>query len=162
MYQQGGGQDPGIAVGAQADLLLRRLQELERELTTQEWWLLGRVLPEARTLAEVTSLLAVARAEIDGFLSQYCGRAPVGAPPADDTVDEAPKSDDPTHLAQQRQAAAQLLQMLAAALSPTLNFARQLRPFAERNGMPEAATDTLGIVADRIAEAQEALLNQQS
>lgn len=162
MYQQGGGQTSGLAVGAQADLLLRRLLELERELAAQEWWLLGRVLPEARTLAEVTSLLAVARAELDGFLSQYCGRAPVGPPPADDTGDETPESDDPAQLQQQRQAASQLLQMLVAALPPTLNFARQLRPFAERNGMPEAATDTLGIVADRIAEAQEALLNRQS
>ena len=162
MYQQGGGQAPGLAVGAQADLLLRRLLELERELAAQEWWLLGRVLPEARTLAEVTSLLAVARAELDGFLSQYCGRAPVGTPPADDTGDKTPESDDPAQIERQRQAASQLLQMLVAALPPTLNFARQLRPFAERNGMPEAATDTLGIVADRIAEAQEALLNRQS
>jgi hypothetical protein len=157
MYQQGDSQTSGNVVGAQAELLLRRLQELERELATQEWWLLGRVLPEARSLAEVASLLAVARAELDGFLTQYCGRAPASSPVSDDAEDNAVEGDDPAQLERQRQAAVQLLQVLAAALPPTANFARQLRAFAERSGLPEAATDTLGIVTDRIVEAQEAL-----
>jgi hypothetical protein len=162
MNQQAGGQVPGVLVGAQADLLLRRLQELEQVLAGQEWWLLGRALPEAQVLAEVTSLLAVARAELDGFLTQFCGRPPAGPPTTDDAADETATSTDPARIAQQRQVAVETLQMLTAALPPTTSFARQLRPFAERNGMPVVATDVLGIVADRIADAQEALQSPPS
>ena len=161
MYQDPESQAPGVVVGAQADLLMQRLQELERALAVHEWWLLGRALPEARALAEVTSLLSVARAELDGFLVQHCGRAPADAPPASDNGSEMPDTDDPAQLGREREEARQILGMLAAALPPTSTFARQLRPFAERNGMPVMATDTLGIVADRIAEAQELLQNLQ-
>ncbi len=48
--------------------LFKRLLELERLATTQEWWLFGRVLPEARRIAELTSLLAAARADLSGLL----------------------------------------------------------------------------------------------
>src|SRR5579883_3365321 len=37
-------------------------------ITTQEWWMYGRVLPEARRIAEITSLLAAARAEVGQLL----------------------------------------------------------------------------------------------
>ena len=47
---------------------LRRLLDMERLATTQEWWMYGRVLPEARRIAELTSLLAAARAELVGLL----------------------------------------------------------------------------------------------
>jgi hypothetical protein len=34
-----------------------RPADMERMATTQEWWMFGRVLPEARRLAELSSLL---------------------------------------------------------------------------------------------------------
>ena len=149
------------AVAPQADLLMGRLLDLEQRLGAEEWWLLGRALPEARVLAEVASLLAVARAELDQMLVQYCGRRPRALPAADagDDADDgvADDHDDPARLARQRADGLQLLQVLAVALPPTSTFARQLGPFAERSGMPPGAVDVLGIVADRVLDAQEAV-----
>lgn len=66
---------PGIAAQSAAystprdlSVLFNRLIELERLATTQEWWLFGRVLPEARRIAELTSLIAAARADLAGLL----------------------------------------------------------------------------------------------
>jgi hypothetical protein len=154
MNQDPVGQSPVTLVGAQGDLLLQRLLELERRVALQEWWMFGRSLPEAQALAEVASLLAVARAELDQILVQYCGRAPTEAP----SVAEGSAAPAAAAMpAQQRMLAAQLLQMLVVALPPTTTFAQQLAPYAQRCGMPPAAVETLGIVADRLAEAQEAL-----
>ncbi len=50
-------------------LLFTRLVDMERMATTQEWWMFGRVLPEARRLA-------AARAELAQLLST------LGYPPA--------------------------------------------------------------------------------
>jgi hypothetical protein len=151
------------AVAPQADLLMRRLLELEQRLSAEEWWMLGRAVPEARVLAEVASLLAVARAELDQMLVQFCGRQPtmpsVADDAEDDQVDDAVGGDDPSQIARQRAEALQLLQVLAVALPPTTTFARQLGPFAERSGMPPAAVEVLGIIADRVLDAQEAIQN---
>lgn len=49
-------------------VLFARLVDVERHSTTQEWWMYGRVLPEARNIAEVISLLAAARAELGQLL----------------------------------------------------------------------------------------------
>jgi len=57
-------------------VLFTRLVDMERMATTQEWWMFGRVLPEARQLAELSSLLAAARAELAQLLST------LGYPPA--------------------------------------------------------------------------------
>jgi hypothetical protein len=43
------------------------------------------------------------------------------------------------------------------ALPPTTQFARQLRAFAERAGLPATGVDVLAIVADRLSDAQEAV-----
>jgi hypothetical protein len=156
------------AVAPQAELLMRRLLDLERRLGVEEWWLLGRDLADAHVLAEVASVLAVARAELDQLLVQYCGRQPVTRAAADDADvagddaledGAASASHDPARLARQRAEGQQLLQLLAVALPPTSTFARQLGPFAERSGMPAAAVEVLGIVADRVLDAQEAVQN---
>lgn len=154
------------AVAPQADLLMRRLLDLEQRLGAEEWWMLGRDFAEARVLAEVASLLAVARAELDQMLVQFCGRAPRAISIFDDAsdigMDDAATDDaptDPARIAQARAEGMQLLQVLAVALPPTTTFARQLGPFAERSGMPAAAVEVLGIVADRALDAQEAVQN---
>lgn len=154
MNQNPVGQSPVTLVGAQADLLLQRLLELERRVALQEWWMLGRSLPEAQALAEVASLLAVARAELDQVLVQYCGRAPTEAPTSPESATAPAASATPT---QQRMLAAQLLQMLVVSLPPTITFAQQLASYAQRCGMPPGAVETLGIVVDRLEEAQEAV-----
>jgi hypothetical protein len=149
------------AVAPQADLLMRRLLNLEQRLEAEEWWLLGRAFAEARVLAEVASLLSVARAELDQMLVQFCGRQPTVLPAndtGDDPANELPDSSgDPARLTRQRAEGLQVLQVLAVALPPTTMFARQLGPFAERSGMPPAAVEVLGIVADRVLDAQEAV-----
>jgi hypothetical protein len=149
-------------VAQQGDILMKRLQELDRSLGVQEWWMLGRDIAEAATLSEVVSLLAVARAELDQVLVDFCGRATAPSPSASDSSasDSAPQMPDPsdtTRLSRQRAIASQLLQMLGMALPPTIDFARQLRPFAQFHGMPAPGLDTLAIVANRLEEAFEAL-----
>src|SRR5215813_3282820 len=66
--------DPRGELVGRSDMLCRRLVDIEQALAEEEWWLLGRALPEARLLAEVTSLLAVARGELENTLAQYFGR----------------------------------------------------------------------------------------
>ena len=63
-------------------MLLHRIVEIEQGLAVQEWWLLGRALPEARLMTEIISLLAVARGELFQFLADFFGRAPLGFDPA--------------------------------------------------------------------------------
>ncbi len=158
MYQDPANVQASARVAPQADILLRRLQELERALGVQEWWMLGRDMPEAQVLSEVASLLAVARAELDQMLVQFCGQPPTVPGTTADSPTVPMAGDDAAALARHRMMAAQLLHMLAAALPPTITFAKQLVPFASSCGMPEAAVDTLGIIADRLVEAHEALL----
>lgn len=157
MYQDQVGAQASAKVGPQGDILMRRLQELERALGVQEWWMLGRDMPEAQTLAEVASLLAVARAELDQMLVQFCGQPPSVPAAASDSPAVPVTGGDAAALGRQRMMAAQLLHMLAAALPPTITFAQQLVPFAQDCGMPEPAVDTLSIIADRLVEAHEAL-----
>ncbi|HEX8727828.1 MAG TPA: hypothetical protein VF739_04355, partial [Ktedonobacterales bacterium] len=51
-------------LAGRSEMLLHRIVEIEQGLAVQEWWLLGRALPEARLLTEIISLLAVARGEL--------------------------------------------------------------------------------------------------
>jgi hypothetical protein len=61
------------ALSARAEALWRRICEIESALAAREWWLLGRVVPEARLVAEISSLLAVARGEMETTLIQGFG-----------------------------------------------------------------------------------------
>jgi hypothetical protein len=164
MYQSPGPQPASAPVCAQAEILMARLRQIEGAMAGREWWLLGRALPVAGVLAEVASLLAVARAELEQVVAQVCGRASAApADPAAEAVDaedgpDAPGEDlSPDALEQDRIAAGQVLELLRAALPPTLGFARQLAPFAERGRMPPPVVEGLGVVADRLADALEAL-----
>lgn len=157
MQQEPSDEMASTLVGQQGDILMKRLQELDRALGVQEWWMLGRDIAEAGALSEVGSLLAVARAELDQVLVQYCGSTPTIVSPPLDTLPVPTDANDATRLTRQRAIANQLLQMLGLALPPTINFARQLHPFAQYYGMPAPGLDTLTIVADRLEEAFEAL-----
>jgi hypothetical protein len=53
------------------NVLFSRLVDLERATNTQEWWMFGRILPEATQLAELASLVTVARAELGQMLSLF-------------------------------------------------------------------------------------------
>jgi len=59
------------ALTGQCASLLQRLIAVERALGVREWWLLGRDVPEARQVAEVASLLAVARGELEKQVEAY-------------------------------------------------------------------------------------------
>lgn len=147
-------------MGAQGDILMRRLLDLELLLGVNEWWLLGSKIPAAKVLAEVVSLLAVARAELGQCLMEYCGRAPaepLSASESDgaDDADDAPDLNDAAEVAVRTEQATQMLRTMAEALPPTTQFARQLYAYAGRAGLNAAAVDSLGIVADRLDEARE-------
>lgn len=144
-----------------ATVLLQRIRDVERSLTGQEWWLLGKVAPEARLLAELASLLAVARGEMEGFLTDFCRRRlpPFEAPePTPEATDEVlANMNDPRWLAAQREQAIGHLRMVAAALPAMSQYAQTLRVHAERLGVTPAALDPLTIVMDRLSDAQETL-----
>src|SRR5689334_18938864 len=69
--QQAGGVE---MIGERSEMLLRRVAEIERSLAVQEWWLLAKALPEAKLLSELSSVLAVARGELEHFLSEFFGQ----------------------------------------------------------------------------------------
>ena len=147
------------ALLAQYTSLLQRIIAVERALSAQEWWLLGRDVPEARQVAEVASLLAVARGELEQALDeQFDWRMPVV-----DTVEEEGDFEtaspdpvsDPTWTQALRDEANGLLRMLRQNLPSMLSFAEQLRANVEDAGMPSVALGVLGIVQDRLGEAIE-------
>lgn len=152
--------DPVAALGGRAETLLRRLRDMERALAVQEWWLLGRVLPEARVLAEVCSLLAVARGELESALANYFNLDIEQAGQTDQfaAVEGAPgDTDDAAWVAACRDQALGLLRMVAATLIPMLQYAQMLHTYAEHLGLHSGAVDAFGIVHDRLTELDEAL-----
>ncbi len=152
---------PGEGVdelAGRSEMLLHRIVEIEQGLSVQEWWLLGRALPEARLLAEITSLLAVARGELFQFLADFFGRAPLGFDPAENPAgNEEPRLDDPIWMRERREQTLYLLRNVAAALPPMIQYARMLRTNAERLRVAVTALDGLSIVAGRLEEAHELL-----
>lgn len=147
------------ALIAQCASLLQRIVAVERALATREWWLLGRAVAEAGQVAEVASLLAVARGELEQALAeQFDWRLPFtdGEAPAPASDAEALASDPSWARARQEEANG-LLRMLGKALPGMQSFAEQLRANAEGAGMPSAALGALGIVGGRLADAVEAL-----
>ncbi len=156
--------DPLGAVTALADraeALWRRLVDIERALSVQEWWMLGRAVPEAGVLAEVASLLAVARGELENALAVFFGR---GAEQRERTdafasVSAEPPGDlsDQVWLAASRDQAVGLLRMVGSMLPPMLQYARMLAGYARQFGLATGVVDAFGVVADRLDEAGEAL-----
>jgi hypothetical protein len=157
---------PGEGVdelAGRSEMLLHRIVEIEQGLAVQEWWLLGRALPEARLLTEIISLLAVARGELFQFLADFFGRAPLGFDPAETPSDsEEPRLDDPVWMRERREQTLYLLRNVAAALPPMIQYARMLHANAERMNLAVTALDGLSIVAGRLAEAYELLQHPPS
>lgn len=147
------------AVSVRAQTLLRRIMETEHMVGVQEWWMLGNEVPEARALAEVTSLLAVGRGELESILTTYFG-ATIPASEAElahPGEDAAALLGDPGWLQARREDAVGLLFTLAQTLPTMRQYAQMLRASAERLGAPSGALDALGIVSDRLGEALEAV-----
>ncbi|HLY31045.1 MAG TPA: hypothetical protein VKQ36_08445 [Ktedonobacterales bacterium] len=156
-----GAQENWDELANRAGPLLQRITDVERTLTTQEWWLLGKSLNEARLLAEISSLLAVARGELAGFLTDYCQRHPalpeINEPSAEETDEILARMNDLRWLGAQREQAISLLRMAAAALPAMSQYARTLHTHAERLGIDQAAIDPLSITMDRLNDALEIL-----
>lgn len=142
-----------------ADTLLRRVREVEDALTDQEWWLMGRVMPEARVLAEMTSLLSVARGELETFLTEVGVRREE----SDDAGRRKEQDDifdlmtDPMWMSGSREKAIALLRMCAAQIQPMRQYAAVLQANAEKLRLPAVAVDPLSIAAERLGEAEELL-----
>jgi hypothetical protein len=135
------------------------LREVEDALTDQEWWLMGRVMSEARVLAEMTSLLSVARGELETFLSAVGVRqtTPEDAAQRKEQDDVFELMSDPMWMSGSREKAIALLRMCAAQLTPMRQYALVLQTNAERMGLSAVALDPLGITAERLTEADELL-----
>ena len=150
------------ALIGQCASLLQRIVAIERALATREWWLLGRAVPESGQVAEIASLLAVARGELEHALAQHFDwRLPWtdGDEPEDaDDFAASPRdsTNDPAWLRARQDEANGLLRMLGQNLPAMQSFAEQLCVNAAGAGMPVTALDALGIVQDRLGEAIEA------
>jgi hypothetical protein len=149
-------------IGERSDMLLRRIVEIERTLAVQEWWLLGRALPEARLLSELSSVLAVARGELEHFLSDFFGRPSPASessemPALTAEGDLSYRMQDPTWLAGQRTQAIELLRMVAMSLPPMRQFAQMLHTAGERVGLAVPALDALRVVDEHLNDAHELL-----
>lgn len=153
--------DPRLALAVRADALCRRLIDVERAIAEDEWWLLGRALPEARLLAEISSLLAVARGELEHVIAHHLGGPSAGNDATDQFATPAQPTQaqlsDSTWLGAQRDRAIQLLRLVASAVPPMTQYAQMLKDHCERADLPMTALDALGIVIDRLSEAYEAL-----
>lgn len=153
--------DVVTALADRAEALWRRLVDVERALAVQEWWMLGRVVPEASVVAEVASLLAVARGELEHALSVYFGRTSEQLERTDAfaSITAEPPGDrsDPAWLAASRDQAIGLLRLVASMLPPMLQYARMLFDNAQRLGLAPGVIDAFNIVADRLNEIGEAL-----
>jgi signal transduction histidine kinase len=144
---------------ARAETLLKRLREVEDALTDQEWWLMGRAMAEARVLAEMTSLLSVARGELETFLAEVGGQSNDAESAArrkeqDDVFD---LMGDPMWMSGSREKAIALLRMCAAQIQPMRQYANVLQANAEKLRLPAVAIDPLSIASERLAEAAELL-----
>jgi len=144
---------------SRAGTLLQRLREVEEALTDQEWWLMGRAMAEARVLAEMTSLLSVARGELETFLSAMGARQqePEDAEQRKQQEDIFDLMGDPMWMSGSREKAIALLRMCAAQVQPMRQYAYVLQVNAERLGLPAVALDPLGITTERLTEAEELL-----
>lgn len=145
-------------VYAQAGAILQRLRELEAALATQEWWLLARMLPEAQILSELSSLLSVARSELEDFLAHLTGKANI-ARGTDDEEARTPNLQprDPQWLYAQREQADSILRYLTAMLPSLHHQAEALRATAGALRLAPALLDPLAAVAERLRDAGEAL-----
>jgi hypothetical protein len=161
-------QEVASAILAQCVSLLQRIIAVERALSVQEWWLLGRAIPEAGQLAEVASLLAVARGELEQALDeQFDWRMPVSHANVLEQEDglELASPDltsEPAWIEARQEEANRLLRMLGQNLPSMQSFAEQLRANVGDAGMPAAALGALGIVQDRLGEAIETLRAQEN
>ncbi|MGO8948719.1 MAG: hypothetical protein ACLQUY_13915 [Ktedonobacterales bacterium] len=149
------------ALAGRAEALWHRVTEIEGAVSVREWWLLGRAVPEARLLSEVSSLLAVARGELENAMVQGFGHS---VPRADTTEqftayghDDIGQTSDPAWISACREQAVGLLRMIAASLPPMFQYAQMLHSYGEQLGLATPAVDSLGIVADRLNEIGEAL-----
>lgn len=140
----------------QASAALQRLRELEAALATQEWWLLARVLPEAQALSELASLLAVARSELEDFLTRLTGR-PMAPGPADDEGAPDVMPQTPQWLHAQRQQALSILRYAATVLPLLRQDADALHATAVSLRLAPALIDPLTAVAERLSDAGESL-----
>lgn len=153
--------DAVTSLADRAEALWRRLVDIERALSVQEWWMLGRVVPEAGVLAEVASLLAVARGELENALGVFFGRTSEQLDRTDafTAVTGEPQGDtsDPAWLAASRDQAVGLLRMVSSMLPPMLQYAQMLTDYAQRLGLTAGVVDAFSIVASRLNETGEAL-----
>ncbi|HEX6123023.1 MAG TPA: hypothetical protein VFY89_07680, partial [Ktedonobacterales bacterium] len=127
------------ALAGRASTLLQRIMDVERTLAVQEWWMLGRVMREAGILAEVISLLAVARGELGDVLAQAFGHPYTPAETGELLPPPALHLNDPEWIRASRDQAIGLLRMAASALPAMRQYAQMLREGAERLGLPMAA-----------------------
>ncbi len=141
----------------QVQPLATHVAHLERALTSREWWLLGRAIPEAQVLSELGSLLAVVRAEGEGMLGQRAPETP--GDEGQDAVadDEHHLLNDPGWVQARREEAVAMLGTAATTLPQLLQYTQQLLRTAGPVSGSSSLREGLEIARDRLREAYEAV-----
>jgi hypothetical protein len=152
-------------LGENAAAFLERIKEAEQRIAVREWWMLGEAIPEARILAELASLLAVARGELEHTIVDHFGRVSLGADvfgaESHTSSDSMPLSD-PVWLAERTQEVRSLLRAAAQVLPAYHKYGVALRDHVTALRLPPEAIHSLSIVADRLGEAVETVFEARS
>lgn len=147
------------AVTSRIAALVQRIDDVERALGVQEWWLLADAIAEARVLSELVSLLAVARGEMTHLLRERGGLAqwpPQGEDLADDDY-AAPPPDvsNPVFLQASRDQALGLMRLAALAIPAIHQYTRALLGMTRRAPVPVSLVDALEAAEERLADATD-------
>ncbi|MGH2514484.1 MAG: hypothetical protein ACRDHP_02405 [Ktedonobacterales bacterium] len=137
-------------------VLFGRLADMERLAATQEWWLYGRVLPEARRIAEMMSLLAAARAELGQLLETlgYPQATRLSHPGTSELrFAQSFAGDDGWALAH-REEALSVLHLAALAVPVLLSHAARIGYYLTDGSASQRVQRVLGRLAERLSEVR--------
>ncbi len=134
--------------------VFRQLSDLERHATTQEWWMYGRTLPEARRIAEITSLLAAARADLGRLLDTlgHPQSVSISGPGTSELHFAQSFAGDRGWALAHRDEAVSILRLTAQAVPSILTAMSRIRLTHGANSVALAARSQLERVGSRLLE----------
>ena len=145
-----------VATPRDLSVLFGRLADVERLATTQEWWMYGRVLPEARRIAEMTSLLAAARAELGQLLDAlgYPHPTHLAAPGTSELRFAQSFAGDEGWAMAHREEAISVLRLASQAVPVLLSHAARIAYQLGDSSVSVRVRHVLGRLAERLAEVR--------
>lgn len=130
--------------------------DLERLATAQQWWMYGRLLPEAGSLAEIASLLAAARVDLEQLLA-VLGRPPVAHmthPGTSELFFAQSFAGDQGWASAHREEAISVLQLTAQAVPLILMSLARVRSTLGANAIAAATRSQLERIGSRLDEVR--------